>query len=282
MSQSEAAKLIGFSAPRLSQFLSGKYAGDNLETAKAINYGLDKHLQQVAAPHEPAFAPTLPAQQVTEVCNYAHQMQTIGMVHGDAGMGKTMALQVYVQEHRDAALLCANPTMRSTKAVLEELCDVLGVKEGGTERRMAKAITRALKGSGRLVIFDEAQHLSQKALDTLRFIHDEAKCGFVFCGNNELYLQLRGRSQSEFAQFYSRIGIRRHLDPRFSKEDIDLVFQGQPVTKEAVQALFNIANDGKGLRGYVKAFLLAANLARAGGGMINEAWVKEAYRFLGQ
>lgn len=281
MTQSEVARIVGFSATRLSQFLSGKYAGDMLETAKAVNYGLDKHLQQTSAPREPEFAHTTAARQVEEVCSYAHRMQTMGMVHGDAGLGKSMALSKYAGEHRDAVLLTVNPTMRSAKAVLEELAEVLGLKETGTERRIHKAIVRTLKGSGRLVIIDEAQHLSLRALDTLRCICDEAKVGFVFCGNDELHGQLSGRSRSEFAQFFSRIGIRRHLDPTVAPEDVERVFAGHDLGKDALERLFQIANDGKGLRGCVKTYLLAANFAaRAGGRKVTAALIQEAYRFL--
>lgn len=279
LSQSEAARLMGFSAPRLSQFLSGKYAGDVVETAKQINYGLDKHQEQVAAPREPDFAPTSVAKQVEDVCSYTHRMQVMGMVYGNAGLGKSMAIAEYAKAHPDVVILSVNTTLRSGKAVLEELADCLGVREYGTERNVAKAIVRALRGSGRLIIIDEAQHLSKRALDTLRFLHDEAKVGFVFCGNNELYLQLLGRSRSEFAQFFSRIGIRRHLGDTVNHEDVELIFAEHNLSKPCLDALFAAANDGQGLRGMVNTYLLAASIAQARGSALTAADLQEAYRF---
>ncbi|MBE3574564.1 MAG: AAA family ATPase [Firmicutes bacterium] len=279
MSQTEAARLIGFSTTRLSQFLSGKYAGDMLETAKAINYGLDKHIEQQAAPKEPEFALTTAARQVFEVCEYAHRVQTIGLIHGDAGLGKTMALREYTGSHRDVVMISVNPTLSSAKAVLEEISDVLGLKYGSA-RRMAKEITAALRGSGRLVIFDEGQHLSPKAINTLRAIHDAARVGMVFCGNDELYYKLRGRTQSEYAQFFSRVGIRRQLNPVVAQEDIQTVFSRSGLGKEVLEQLFQVANDGKGIRGCVKTYLLAASLAQARGELINGAHIQQARRFL--
>lgn len=280
LSQSEVAHLCGMSVTRLSQFRSGKYPGNLLETARQIAYALDRYLEQEAAPKEPAFAPTSVAQQVEAVCSYAHRQQVLGMVHGDAGLGKTMAVAAYAASHRDVVLVTANPTLRSPKAMLEELADALGLKEAGTERRMVKAIIRLLSGSGRLVIIDEAQHLSLRAIDTLRTIHDSARVGMVFVGNDELFARLRGRGQSEFAQFASRIGIRRHLAPVVSREDVAAVFNGRSLPKDALELLHRIANDGKGLRGVVKTWLLAATLAEARGVAVGAAEIQEAYAFL--
>lgn len=263
VSQAALARSLGMSPARLSQVIGGTYAGNVEESCRLINYGLDKLQAQMAAPEPPPFAETRVAREVLAVCQYAHENKTIGIVHGDAGLGKTVSIRKYQSEHPDTILVTADPTLTSMKAILEELAVVAGVKVTGSSRRLRKAIASNLQGTGKLVVIDEAQHLSAKAIDTLRAIHDDSQVGFVFSGSDDFYAQLRGRSQSEFAQFYSRVGIRRRLQAEVSMEDVRLIFADYGLSEEVLGMLHQAANSGQGLRGMVKTWVFAANFARS-------------------
>lgn len=264
-SQSALAKSLGLSPARLSQVLAGTYAGNMEESLRLINYGLDKLQAQMAAPEPPPYAETEAAREVQTVLRYAHENRTIGIIHGDAGLGKTMAIRKYQSEHPDTIVVTADPTLTSMKAILEELAAAAGVKLMGSARRLRKAISAALQGTGKLIVIDEAQHLSAKAIDTLRAIHDDSAVGMVFAGSDDFYAQLRGRSQSDFAQFYSRVGIRRRLQPQVSFEDVQRIFASYGLSEEVLRMLHEAANKGQGLRGMVKTWVFAANFARSQG-----------------
>lgn len=264
-SQSSLARSIGISPARFSQVLAGTYAGNVEESLRLINYGLDKLQAQMAAPEPPPYAETQAAREVLAVCQYAHENRTIGIIHGDAGLGKTMSIRKYQSEHPDTVIVTADPTLTSMKAILEELAAACGVKLMGSARRLRKAISAALRGTGKLIVIDEAQHLSAKAIDTLRAIHDDSAVGMVFAGSDDFFAQLRGRSQSDFAQFYSRVGIRRRLQPHVSAEDVRQIFAGYGLSEESLRLLHEAANQGQGLRGMVKTWVFAANFARSQG-----------------
>ena len=63
-----------------------------------------------------------------------------------------------------------------------------------------------------LLIVDEAQHLSLRALETLRALHDATGAGLALMGNAVVYARLTGgRRAAEFAQLFSRVGKRVRL-----------------------------------------------------------------------
>lgn len=217
-SQSQVARAIGRSGAVVNQFLQGKYTGDVTDIQERvvsfINRELEKEKNRRIQAH---FVTTEMAAKGLEVLAYAHQECEICVLYGAAGLGKTMLLKEYVSRNKDALLIEADPGY-TARTILEELCRLLGVKVRGNIHELIDACVRELRGSGRLLMVDEAELLPYRALEILRRLHDKAGTGVVLAGMPRLLINLKGR-RGEFAQLYSRVALALNLGDTLSRDD---------------------------------------------------------------
>lgn len=280
--QSELARITGLSGATISQFLKGTYAGNNEMVANAIMKAVEIEIRRKDSVKTPDFVMTRIAEDVLTVVQYAHNYKDIGVIYGDAGIGKTLALQRYAEENPGTIFITVNPTISNSQAILEELVEKLGKQEFGNRRKLRRTVVSTLKDSGRLLIIDEAQHLQMSALETLRSIYDECKIGLVLCGNETVYTQMRGRGKAaDFAQLFSRVGIRRHLTGQVDKSDIERILgQEAEVPEECLDFFHRVANSPGGIRMAVKLFVLSWTLAASQGEGLNLETTQAAYELL--
>lgn len=266
-SQAEVAKSIGLSSATLSGFIRGTYAGDMNEVAERIANYLSRQEKRLAAPQEPGFVETSIASEVLTVAEFTHTRRTIGLVYGDAGIGKTIALAQYAANHPGNVIyLRARVDLKSAGAIVTEIMEKLGKRDYGNRRIEVTTVIQALKGSDRMIIIDEAQRLSYSAIETLRDIHDEAGIGLLLAGNRDIYDRMRGRKGALFAQLFSRVGMRRYLQCKdVIKDDVQKIFeQGGPLDSKCLTYLYNVAtqSSGGGLRQAKDFYLLGIYIAR--------------------
>ena len=107
----------------------------------------------------------------------------------------------------------------------ELLAERLGVRER-VARKITSELVSRLKGSGRVILIDEAQHLTVRALNHIRCLADEAEIGVCLIGNEEVYSKLKGSGKADFAQLFSRIGMREPVSVHnITKADVGKVFE---------------------------------------------------------
>jgi len=255
--QSKIAKELDISSGTISMFLSGTYPSPDRIIPKVESL-LALYEEKVLAPKEPAYTETSVSKQVIQAITYCHLQGKIGVVYGDAGIGKTMAIRAYAAQHPESIVITINPAYSSMSGVNDLLSDQLGVREK-TSRRIYADIVSRLKDSGRVIIVDEAQHLTKKTLDYIRCISDESRVGVCFVGNEEVYSRLKGSGKSEFAQLFSRIGMRRPLyTTNLTKADVEKVFAEAKLDNAALDFLCGICHTKYGLRGAVNVFVNTA------------------------
>ena len=108
-------------------------------------------------------------------------------------------------------------------------------------------------------MIDEAQHLTVRALNHLRCVSDESGIGIALVGNEEIYSKLRGSGKADFAQLFSRVGMRKHvLTNSLTAEDIRNIFGPYGLDEGALGLLSGIAHTNYGLRGAVNVFVNTA------------------------
>lgn len=191
--------------------------------------------------------------------SFAEAAGDISLIYGDAGLGKTVSLKKYVSAHPDTIYLELKDCDKSTKGVCEKILSCIGKERRGVDRVLVDTITDYLLGAPKLIIIDEAQHLSIRALENLRAINDVTGTGIVLCGNPTVYDRMHGRGQAHFAQLYSRIGIRRHIvEPTL--EDIVKIFEPYGLDKESLLYLHKLALQRGGIRNCVKVLNIALQL----------------------
>ncbi|MCM1234870.1 MAG: AAA family ATPase [Ruminococcus flavefaciens] len=255
--QSQVAKELDVSASALSGFLSGAYKTPHTIISK-IEELAEISTQKKVAPREPAYVETSISRDVTNAIKYSHLQGKISVVYGDAGIGKTMAFKNYLEQNSLAIGITISPTYASITGVNEKLADQLGVRER-VSRRQTMEIINKLRGSGRVVVIDEAQHLTVRALNHLRCISDESGVGICFIGNDEVYSKLKGSGRADFAQLFSRIGMRKQvLVSGITKQDVKAVFGKSAMEEEAMELLYRICRTNYGMRGAVNVFINTA------------------------
>lgn len=255
--QSQVAQELGISSGALSSFLSGTYKAPHtiiirIEDLAAIN------TQKNVAPTAPAFKDTSISKTVSQAIRYSHLQGKISVVYGDAGVGKTVAYRNYLENNTLAIGITISPTYASITGVNELIAEQLGVRERVARKQTAEIINK-LRGSGRVLIIDEAQHLNARALDHLRCISDESGIGICFIGNHQVYRKLLGSQEADFAQMFSRLGMRKQvLVGNISKNDVQTVFGEMVPEQDAIEILYRICRTNYGLRGAVNVFINTA------------------------
>lgn len=256
--QSKIAKEMGVSDGQLSGFLSGTYKAPHTIIPK-VEQLLNIIDRKEVAPKEPGFQRTTVSGIVMDLIAYCHIQGKIGVVYGDAGIGKTMGIREYARQNPDTAIVITiSPCFATMTGVNELLAEELRIREKVSRKIQTEAV-RKLRGSNKVIIIDEAQHLTVRVINHLRCLADESGVGMAFIGNEEIYLKMRGSGQASYAQLYSRIADNKHvLTSHITKEDISLVFGESGVDEDAVEILFRISRTNYGLRGAVNVFVNAA------------------------
>ena len=268
LSQTQAAREIGISSAALSQWLSAKYQGDSgaVETkvARWLRTRMERQELTQHLPTPPEWVSTPTGRRIQAGLSYAHMAGDICVVYGGAGLGKTKTASRYAETRPNAWLATMSPATSALGPCLERVAEACGVRTAaGRSVRMESDLRERLSGSQGLLIIDEAQHLSPRALEGLRALHDASGVGLAMLGNETIYARLTGgRRAAEFAQLYSRIGKRVRLT-RPGQGDVIALLRAWPAFtgEETRAAALDIARRPGGLRGLTKTLRLAVLFA---------------------
>jgi DNA transposition AAA+ family ATPase len=259
VSANAASRGIGMSSATISQFMAGKYTGDNLKVAKAVRAWLRRQAERRS--HEDILTETLRTRAVRKLCRAArmcHIEREMGVATGDAGVGKTRGVAYYADENPDVILLEVVPGF-TTKTLMSSLHKEAGYNGQGSIYDMFTDVVGRLKGSGRLIIVDEAENLPYKGLELLRRLYDIAKIGILLVGMPELIANLRG-NKGEYRQLYSRIGVHAHIPTmKEHPEDVkSLVKSALPGSNGVWKAFGKITRNGRQLEKLLRRSLQVA------------------------
>ncbi|HRW97997.1 MAG TPA: ATP-binding protein [Cyclobacteriaceae bacterium] len=149
---------------------------------------------------------------------------TIGCVTGISGVGKTIAIEKYMQQYvkgfivgLPSVIALKIPTNATARTVASELARSLGEKppRSGNKHDIAEMVTRIIENNGvKLIFVDEADRLNRESFDIIRYVFDRTGCKFVIVGLPDV-LNVIERHQ----QFSSRAGLRM----KFERPDLDEV-----------------------------------------------------------
>ncbi len=276
VSMNKISKQIGYSAAALSQYLSGKYeAVDKLEISVAAFLIRQKEIDLMPKETIP-FCFTLNAKQVFNVARMCHNEAEIGVIIGEAGLGKTRAIKEYALKNPDVILIEANVSY-SNKVFLRELHKKLGMDSVGSMYDLFTDCSEKLKDSGRLIIVDEAENLQYKSLEMIRRIYDTAGIGVLLVGLPRLIRNLTGK-KGELKQLYSRVGFLTQLDnltDTCAKMIINSIF---PNLNGTSKVLIDLAKGNA--RKLEKLMLRTNRIAKTTGKEISEATINNAAEML--
>lgn len=261
-SQSGISKELGISGAALSQFLSRSYTGSNEDIADKLEQFFELDRKRKLCTPSPKFTRILNnTKLVYNALSYTQITNSIATVVGTAGSGKTTAMKHYADEHNGVIYVQADATKKSPRAVLNLISKAMGVKPCGTASDTLDKLIDELMGTGRVIIIDEAQHLTERSFDTLRAINDRACVGLVYAGTPDIISRMYGKHEAELDQVHSRIGYVCKLNNRYKLEDIEAVFADFKLNKTIIKQLYNISSRKGGLRLTINLFKFANDLA---------------------
>lgn len=218
------AEQTGTSTQILRAYLESKYQGDSLALTRKLEAWVRETEERQRAPAPQAFVHTSHSKRIYAALRLVHEQGGIGAIYGDPGTGKTVAFLAYREECPAAVLLTGSPAVRTPRAVLLRLLRALRRGTVGRISALASAAEYHLARSNRLLIVDEAQHLTNEAIDLLRCLVDATGVRLVFGGNSTLWDRFHAKGGISFEQLTSRVTVRLHLDAtRMTREDVEVV-----------------------------------------------------------
>lgn len=228
-SQSQIAREIGFSAAVLSQYLKGIYKGDVGKVENQIKNYLTLAKERLNKISTRVYNPdTENTKKILMAVTYAHQYSKMAMIYGDAGAGKTEALKHYVEDNPGVIMVTANASCKTARAILFQIANALDLHPTGTEANIMELLIERLSGTHRLIIIDEADHLTLNALQAIRNLYDVAGVGVVLSGNEMVIYQMyvkRNSQSTKFDQLRSRVGMKIKVSNRsFTYSELCKIF----------------------------------------------------------
>lgn len=280
-SQSQIAKETNLSTATISQFLGGIYSGDNNKIAKTLK----KYLKLAQSRRniirtETFYEELRNTKTALFAAEYAHTNCDIVLLSGAAGAGKTTALKHYVENSAGVIFVTANSCASSAMAILGEIALKIGKIPKTKKQLLMNELVSYFKDSQRLIIIDEADHLTFSALQALRNLNDESGVGVLLSGNDKIYNQMVcGAKCGEFDQLRTRIFARPKVSNDYTIEEIQGVFPNVDIPSTKI--LLEVAQT-QSLRTARKLYNMSAELANANNQKLSAAHLKRTCKqFLG-
>ena len=202
------SKLTDVASSTLSLFAAGNYGGNNTTIAVKVLAFRDRLASQAEiaadAPIVPDWYETPTARKVTSFLRYAQSGEMV-LIVTPPGIGKTKVAERFAANDPNVWLATMSPSTAGVATMAIEVAEAVGLGEiKGSPQQLSRQIKARVRGKNGLLIVDEAQELTDKALNELRSWHDLTNVGIAIMGNESVVGMLDGRKNA-LAQISSRI-----------------------------------------------------------------------------
>ncbi|EPX7742839.1 AAA family ATPase [Escherichia coli] len=272
----------GLSTGTISSFINDKYNGDNERVSQMLQRWLGKYHAVAELPEPPRFVETQTVKQIWTSMRFASLTESIAVVCGNPGVGKTEAAREYRRTNNNVWMITITPSCASVLECLTELAFELGMNDAPRRKGpLSRALRRRLEGTQGLVIIDEADHLGAEVLEELRLLQESTRTGLVLMGNHRVYSNMTGGNRTvEFARLFSRIAKRTAIN-KTKKADVKAIADAWQINGEnELELLQQIAQKPGALRILNHSLRLAAMTAHGKGERVNEDYLRQAFREL--
>lgn len=283
LSWSEMAKRTQTKEGTISQFGGANgYSGRELPLAEAV-----LRFRELLAASDTTYidAPEIPGyfetQTSAEIINLLHWCQRGKMVYSalGSGLGKTSAAEYFATLYPHVYITTIWPSHGSQGPMQARILASLGVKNAsGTPASMSQIICEKLAAMHKpVLILDEAQELTVKALEEIRGLHDETGAGIALFGDQRLaHLINNGTGKSDLPQLRRRI---KSMPVRMLPyaHDVTVLAQAWNIQDaRMITELGRIAQRPGGLGHATQVLEVAVMMASAQKAVLNLAHLQEA------
>ena len=228
-----AASLNAVSAATISQIFNGNWELITEEMWRniAAQIGYD--------PRKWVVIQTQGYTRMYDLLQDAQENALVLAVTGDAGCGKSQAIQTSARQHRDVFVLSCSEYW-NRKQFFAELLQVMGVEATGSTvaEMVSEAVYNLKRKATPIIVMDEADKLSDQVLYFFISLYNklEDQCGIVICATDYLKKRItRGvkANRKGYKEIYSRVGRKFIPMPVVNNEDVAAVCIANGVTDRA-------------------------------------------------
>lgn len=205
LSQREVAGRLGWSPGTLSMVVNGTYPNQEAKLAEMARVLLGITPEADTRPPQPiaisdVTISTRDFQSVYELCYGllspgSSLTASIGLVIGDAGMGKTTAVQRFAAENVAASYVLYMGYTRS--ALFKEIAEVMVGRSSNTYYNNVNLIIGATQLYRKLIIIDEADRMPLALLEDLRTLNERGRVPLLLVGEPTLARTVRKADRIE-------------------------------------------------------------------------------------
>lgn len=248
MSQRKVADVLGWSPSTLSMVLAGTYANVEQKEAemaeKLLGIKADKLIEEfkpIQITEKIVGTPDLMA--VYSLCNGlvardSSLTASIGLVIGDAGMGKTTAVQSFAAENSAASYVLYMGFNRN--ALFREIAEAVVGRSARSYYDNLQLIMGATRVYRKLIIVDEADRMPISMLEDLRTLNEYGRVPLLLVGEPKLAATIKKADRIE-----SRIRKPRITFSPVKNETIGTLYEdccGLILTGEMTNTLARMAH----------------------------------------
>lgn len=219
-SLADLARDLGYTenSSLMSQYFAGKYAGNLMRLERRISDFLKRELELATLIEQSSFederfsfVETSVFKRFNEAAKMCQLRGQIGRLTGASGIGKTRAVLEY--QKRDSGVIVIQAHKYFTaREVFREIAFKCGIEPRGTIHTLMLAIVEKLKGTRRLIIIDEAEHLNANTLDEVRQLNDRAGVGVLYVGTEKFKSKIT-TLRGDYGYIVNRIKVPASLAP---------------------------------------------------------------------
>lgn len=144
------------------------------------------------------------------------EARAMGAVHGDAGLGKTFAVEEAVGGVDVPVCWASFPSRPTMRLVAVELVEALTEAPAGERHRfhLTGKLVELLGERERLIVVDEAQRLNRECIEYLRHLHDHpvTRFGLLLVGGDGCW-QVLSREPMLRSRMYRRVVFKALAGP---------------------------------------------------------------------
>lgn len=270
----KAAAKIGTSATVLSRIISGSYQASG-ERIVALISAFRTQYENRRTVADIRYVETSLSRRIWGGIEYASTFQEIVSIIGNSQMSKTSSALEYRRRRQaagdESVLIIRMPVNPSPAKVVHALLEELGLPANLSRAAAVSAIKRAITPRHTLIV-DEVHQVATspirgiQAVEFLRELYDETRCGLVLIGTNVWSAILAGRSRQEWQGLLKQTllrGMNIVLPARLGFSDEQAIWQsfGLPEPDRETYAIVNKITSEFGLGRYVKRLRAGATAA---------------------
>ncbi|MDR1418785.1 MAG: AAA family ATPase [Treponema sp.] len=249
ISQNKAAELAGYSGAVVSVWLHGDYKGNNEALENAVRSFMIRERSRRSQPVI-AFQETDNSRRIINALLMTHREQEIALVVGPVGTGKTITFEHYAEQNPTAVILIKADEAMSKVILIGKIAERLGLDPRDSYADLVQRTGDTLQNRDMLVIVDEADNLSDGALELLRqVVYDKGRSSLVIAGLHRLIFRIKNLKNNH-QQLASRVGVFLELGALTARDAEKIVCSVWPnLGKETMDAFIRAAGgSGRALR----------------------------------